>query len=169
MAEGKKYRLKRRRRREGRTDYRQRLELLKSNEKRLVTRIKSKTVIAQIVEYHPEGDNTIASAVSQDLRDYGYEGNLSNTPAAYLTGILIGKRALDEGIQKAMLDIGLHTPKENSRVFAVLKGALEAGLEVPHSEEVLPEDERTEGESIEDYRDVELNIDEIASSIKEGE
>ena len=50
-----------------------------------------------------------------------------------------------------MLDIGLHTPAKGSRVFAVLRGAVEAGLKVPHSPEILPDDSRIKGEHIASY------------------
>ena len=50
-----------------------------------------------------------------------------------------------------MLDIGFHTPVHGSTVFAVLKGALDAGLKVPHSEEALPSEDRIRGEHIASY------------------
>lgn len=166
MAHGKTYRVKRRRRRNGRTDYRQRLELLKSGKKRLVTRINNNSIIAQIVKYKPDGDETITTTNSQELKEYGYEGHGSNLPSAYLTGLLTGEKAKKEDIEEAVLDIGIHTPTENSRIFAVLKGALEAGLEIPHSKEVLPPDERAKGKHIEQHRDIELNVEEAAEKIK---
>jgi large subunit ribosomal protein L18 len=66
-------------------------------------------------------------------------------------GLAIGYKALAKGIRKAILDIGLHRPTPQSRVFAVLKGALDAGLEVPHDEDVLPEDDRISGAHVAEY------------------
>jgi len=140
-----------RRRREGRTDYRQRFRLLKSGKPRLVARISLNHVRAQVMEFDPRGDRVRASAFSGELRKLGWKGGTSNTPAAYLVGLLCGLRARKEGIKECVLDIGLHRPVPSSKVFAVLKGALDAGLEIPHSEEVLPSQERIRGEHIADY------------------
>lgn len=151
MARGPRYKVPLRRRREGKTNYRKRLKLLLSRKPRLVVRITNRRVIAQIVDYSPEGDRVLVGVDSTMLRDYGWKGDLNNTPAAYLTGILIARRALQKGVNEAVLDIGLHTPTRGSRVFAVLKGAVEGGLEIPHSEEVLPDDSRVRGEHIAAY------------------
>ncbi len=117
MARGPRYKVPLRRRREGKTNYRKRLKLLLSRKPRLVVRITNRRVIAQIVEYAPEGDRVVVGVDSAMLREYGWKGDLNNTPAAYLTGILIAKKALQKGIGEAVLDIGLHTPTRGSRVF----------------------------------------------------
>lgn len=151
MARGPRYKVPFRRRREGKTNYRKRLKLLLSRKPRLVVRITNTRVVAQIVEYTPEGDRILVGVDSKMLRELGWKGDLNNTPAAYLTGLLVGRKALQKGIQEAVLDIGLHTPTRGSRVFAALRGAIEAGLNVPHSEEVLPDDSRIRGEHIAAY------------------
>ena len=151
MAKGPRYKVPYRRRREGKTNYRKRLKLLLSRKPRLVVRITNRRVIAQIIEYHPDGDRVLVGVDSSMLTKYGWKGDLNNTPAAYLTGLLVGKKALEKGIKEAILDIGLHTPTRGGRVFAVLKGAVDAGLEVPHSEEVLPDESRIRGEHIAKY------------------
>ncbi len=151
MAKGPRYKVPYRRRREGKTNYRKRLRLLLSRKPRLVVRITNRRVIAQIVEYHPDGDKVLVGVDSSMLTKYGWKGDLNNTPAAYLTGLLVGKKALEKGIREAILDIGLHTPTRGGRVFAVLKGAVDAGLDVPHSEEVLPDESRIRGEHIAKY------------------
>ncbi len=166
MAEGKRYRVPRRRRREGKTDYRKRIKLIKSGKKRLVIRIQNKTITAQIIKYNPKGDETIIQVNSKELREYGYKGNLSNTPAAYLTGLLIGKKSKEKGIEEAVLDIGRRTPTEGGKEFALLKGVLETGLEVPHGEKILPNERRIEGEHIEEHRDEKLEVEKIAEEIK---
>ncbi|MEM0350880.1 MAG: 50S ribosomal protein L18 [Archaeoglobaceae archaeon] len=151
MAKGPRYKVPHRRRREGKTNYRKRLKLLLSKKPRLVVRITNQRVIAQIIEYRPEGDRVLAAVDSMKLRDYGWNGDLNNTPACYLTGILIGKKALEIGIKEAILDIGLRTPTKGARVFAVLKGAVEAGLQIPHDDEILPDEYRILGKHIADY------------------
>ncbi|MCS7122138.1 MAG: 50S ribosomal protein L18 [Archaeoglobaceae archaeon] len=151
MAKGPKYKVPYKRRREGKTDYRKRLKLLLSRKPRLVVRITNKRVIAQLIEYNPRGDRVLVGVDSSMLLNYGWKGDLNNTPAAYLTGLLIGKRALEKGIKEAVLDIGLRTPTKSSRVFSVLRGAVEAGLKVPHGKEVLPNDDRVKGVHIASY------------------
>ena len=84
------YSVKFRRRRENKTNYKKRLNLIKSKEIRLVLRPTNKYVIAQLVEFHQDGDKIIVSANSKDLKKYGWNISCSNTPAAYLTGFLCG-------------------------------------------------------------------------------
>ncbi len=140
-----------RRRREARTDYHQRLRLLKSGKPRLVARKGNKNVRAQLVVTGPQGDKTVASAHSQDLQGYGWEAPTGNMPAAYLTGLLAGLRALDTDVEQAVLDIGLNSPTPGSKVFAVQEGAIDAGLDIPHNDEVLADWGRTRGEHIAEY------------------
>ena len=144
-----------RRRREARTDYHQRLRLLKSGKPRLVARKSNQHIRAQLVTTGPQGDNTLASAHSQDLAEYGWEAPTGNMPAAYLTGLLAGLRAVEAGVEEAVLDIGLNSPTPGSKVFAVQEGAIDAGLEIPHNDDVLAEWPRTRGEHIADYAEQE--------------
>ncbi|RLI74833.1 50S ribosomal protein L18 [Archaeoglobales archaeon] len=154
MAKSARYKVPLRRRREGKTNYRKRLRLLLSKKPRLVVRITNKRIIAQIIEYHPDGDKVLVATDSSKLRKYGWLGDLNNTPAAYLLGILIAKQALDKGINEAVLDIGLHSPTKGSRVFALLKGVVDGGLNVPYNEEVFPDESRIKGEHIASYYEI---------------
>jgi large subunit ribosomal protein L18 len=140
-----------RRRREVRTDYHQRLRLLKSGKPRLVARKSNKHATAQLIVPGTQGDETLASATSEDLADFGWEAPTGNLPAAYLTGLLAGKRALDAGVEEAVLDIGLNTATPGSKVFAVQEGAIDAGLDIPHNDDVLAEWPRNRGEHIAEY------------------
>jgi len=151
MATGPRYNVPMRRRREGRTNYHQRLRLLKSGEARLVARTSNAHVRAQLVTLGTDGDETEASAHSNDLAEYGWEAPTGNLPAAYLTGYLAGGRAVAAGIERAVLDIGLNTATPGAKVFAVQEGAIDAGLESPHNESVFADWERTRGEHIADY------------------
>ena len=153
MATGPRYKVPMRRRREARTDYHQRLRLLKSGKPRLVARKSNKHTRAQLVTLGPDGDRTLAAAESGDLEEYGWEAPTGNMPAAYLTGLLAGLRALDAGVEEAVLDIGLNTPTPGSKVFAIQEGAIDAGLEIPHNDDVLAPWERTRGEHIAEYAD----------------
>ncbi|SDJ65920.1 MULTISPECIES: 50S ribosomal protein L18 [Natronorubrum] len=151
MATGPRYKVPMRRRREVRTDYHQRLRLLKSGKPRLVARKSNKHTTAQLITPGPQGDETLASAHSSDLEEYGWEAPTSNISAAYLTGLLAGKRAVDAGLEEAVLDIGLNTATPGNKVFAVQEGAIDAGLEIPHNDSVLADWSRTRGEHIAEY------------------
>jgi len=151
MATGPRYKVPMRRRREARTNYHQRLRLLKSGKPRLVARKSNQHIRAQLILTGPQGDETMASASSEDLAEYGWEAPTGNLPAAYLTGLLAGKRAVDAGLETAVLDIGLNTATPGNKVFAVQEGVIDAGLEVPHNDEVFAEWARTRGEHIADY------------------
>ena len=159
------YKTRPRRRREGKTDYYKRLNLLKSGKNRLVVRISNNKVTAQIVRFNPKGDETVVNTTSLELKKLGYDGHTGNVCAAYLTGLLCGKKAVAKKAKEAVLDMGLHTPVKGSNIYAVLRGALEAGMEIPHDKEVLPKDERVLGKSINDYRKTDLKIDEIKKKI----
>lgn len=152
MAKGPRYRVPFRRRREGKTDYRSRRALVLSKLHRLAVRGTLKYMIAQIVEAKATGDEVVVSAHSRELiKTYGWQGGCGNVPAAYLTGLLCGYRATAQGVKKTVLDIGLRSPSRGARVFAALKGVLDAGVKVPHSEDVLPDETRIRGQHVADY------------------
>ncbi len=140
------------RRREGKTNYHKRLKLLKSDKPRLVMRRSLNYIRTQIIEYDEKGDKTIAAVNSIKLKDMGWDFACDNTPAAYLTGLMIGKLALENGIEEAVLDTGLYTSTKGSRIYAVVKGAVDSGLKVPHNEEMFPSKERITGGHIESYK-----------------
>jgi len=151
MANSRNYRVKLRRRREGKTDYHARKAMVVSRRPRLVARPSIRNVTAQIIIAKPQGDLVLVAANSRELvKKYGWKAATGNIPAAYLTGLLCGLKAKAAGIDGAILDIGLAIPTKGSKVFAVLNGVLDAGVEVPHSEEKIVK-ERTTGEHIAKY------------------
>ncbi|HLC00205.1 MAG TPA: 50S ribosomal protein L18 [Candidatus Bathyarchaeia archaeon] len=151
MARNARYRVQVRRRREGKTDYRARKALVVSGLPRLVARSTLKNISAQIVVAKPGGDEVMVAAHSGELRKtYGWKAPTGNVPSAYLTGLLCGLKAKKEGVTEAVLDIGLTAPTKGSRLFAVLNGALDAGMEVPHDDSKLVND-RAKGEHIAKY------------------
>ena len=136
-----------RRKRLGRTDYNKRLSLLISRRPRLVVRKSLKYVQAQIVTYAPAGDVVLATAHSKDLSKLGWTHSGNSTPAAYLVGILLAKNAKAQKVESAILDLGLQA--QGSRLYAVVKGALDAGLNVPCGKEVFPSEDRITGKHLE--------------------
>lgn len=145
MSTGPRYKVPFRRRREGRTDYRHRAALLRGGIVRLVVRKSNRHLRVQFVEYTDKGDRVLVTAVSKELEELGWKASGKSTPGAYLTGLLAGKRALEKKIDEAVLDIGLREPTKGAAVFAALKGAIDAGLEIPHSEEMIPSNDRISG------------------------
>jgi large subunit ribosomal protein L18 len=151
MAKGSNYRVKLRRRREGKTDYQARKALVASGKPRLVTRTANRNITVQILIAKPHGDEVLAAANSRELvKSYGWKAATGNIPAAYLTGLLCGSKAKANGIKEAILDIGLVAPTKGAKIFAALSGVLDAGVDVPHSEEKIVK-ERMKGEHIAKY------------------
>jgi len=167
----KRFQVKYRRRREGKTDYyaRQRLVIQDKNKYntpkyRLVVRRTNKDVIAQIAYSKIEGDYIMSAAYSHELPRYGVKVGLTNYAACYCTGLLLARRLLtklnladtykgqeeadgdqymveeEEGPRpfQAFLDVGLARTSTGARVFGVLKGAVDGGLAIPHSQKRFP-------------------------------
>ncbi|XP_022151864.1 60S ribosomal protein L5 [Momordica charantia] len=163
----KRYQVKFKRRREGKTDYRARIRLINQDKNkyntpkyRFVVRFSNKDITAQIISASIAGDIVLASAYSHELPKYGLEVGLTNYAAAYCTGLLLARRVLkmlemDEEYEgnveatgedfsvepadsrrpfRALLDVGLVKTTTGNRVFGALKGALDGGLDIPHSE-----------------------------------
>jgi large subunit ribosomal protein L18 len=170
MATGPRYFVAFRRRREGRTDYYQRTKLVVADAPRMVVRRTNRHIIVQLVNAEMDGDKTIVSANSAELEKYGYTGATANTPAAYLTGMLFAAKAKKAGQDRAILDIGLNRATPGARVFAALKGAVDAGLEIPYGEEIIPSEERLKGKHIAAYNkkagDIVKNVEQVAAAIK---
>ncbi len=146
MSTGPRYRVHFRRRREGKTDYRVRLALLKSGVPRAVVRLSERRVRVAIVSFDPVGDRVVASADSGELGGVAFpRTSLASTPAAYLTAYLAGLRAKSAGTSGAVLDAGLRRPTVGGRLAAALKGLLDAGIEVPHGERGFPTTDRLNG------------------------
>merc|ERR1712232_1456792 len=168
----KRFQVKFKRRREGRTDYyaRKRLVVQEKNKYdtpkyRMIVRFTNKDVICQIAYAKIEGDVVICSAYSHELPRYGVKVGLTNYAAAYCTGLLLARRVLQKfkldtvyegndnvdgtmfyvedqddgpGAFRACLDVGLARTSTGAKVFAALKGAVDGGLDIPHSEKRFP-------------------------------
>ncbi|KAJ4730315.1 60S ribosomal protein L5 [Melia azedarach] len=163
----KRFQVKYKRRREGKTDYRARIRLINQDKNkyntpkyRFVVRFTNKDIIAQIVSANIVGDTVLASAYAHELPQYGLKVGLTNYAAAYCTGLLLARRVLkklemddeyegnveatgeDFSVEptenrrpfRALLDVGLLKTTTGNRVFGALKGALDGGLDIPHSD-----------------------------------
>jgi len=168
----KRYQVKFRRRREGKTDYHARKKLViqaknkyNTPKNRLIVRISNKDVTAQIAYARIEGDIVISAAYSHELPKYGVTCGLTNYAACYCTGLLLARRTLatfnladkyegqvevdgqmfsvednenGPGAFRAHLDVGLARTTTGAKVFAVMKGVNDGGIDVPHSDKRFP-------------------------------
>ncbi|MEA3559167.1 MAG: 50S ribosomal protein L18 [Candidatus Thermoplasmatota archaeon] len=142
MAHGPRYHVPFRRRREGKTDYRARLALLKSKKPRATVRKSLSGVLVQVIECHEGGDRVLVQASYKDLKKMGWEHSLKDTSASYLVGLMAGVRAGKSNIGEAVLDIGIQEPTKGNKIFATLKGLLDGGLDIPHGKGMFPKEER---------------------------
>jgi len=164
----KRYQVKFRRRREGKTDYYARKSLVVQEKNkyntpkyRLVVRFTQKDVICQIIHATIAGDIVGTVAYAHELPRYGVKAGLTNYSAAYCTGLLLARRHLKSlkidtvyagakevngevcnvepiegqpGPFRCVLDVGLKRTTTGAKVFAAMKGAVDGGLDIPHSE-----------------------------------
>lgn len=97
----KRFQVKRRRRREGKTDYKARVKMVqqdrnKYNTKkyRLIVRFSNRRCICQIAYATVSGDFVVCQANSAELKNYGIPAGHKNYAAAYCTGLLCARRTL---------------------------------------------------------------------------
>jgi len=97
----KRFQVKFRRRREGKTDFYARKRLIvqdknkyNSPKYRLIVRFSNKDITCQIAFATADGDRILAYAYAHELKHFGIEVGLTNYAAAYATGLLVARRAL---------------------------------------------------------------------------
>ena len=142
-----------RRRKAGLTDYRRRLKLLRGRKPRAVVRVSNTRTTCQLVTWAADGDLVNINVTGSDLvKKYGWpnEQSQKSVPASYLVGFAMGKAAIAAGSNEAVLDIGLSANTRGGRVYAALKGMVDAGLDIPHSDGVFPDEDRLTGAHIND-------------------
>ncbi|MCH80395.1 60S ribosomal protein L5-like, partial [Trifolium medium] len=159
----KRYQVKFKRIREGKTDYRARIRLINQDKNkyntpkyRFVVRFTNKDIVAQIVSASIAGDIVLAAAYAHELPQFGLEVGLTNYAAAYCTGLLLARRVLKtlemdeeyEGNVEATEEDYSVEPGESRRPFRALLdvglvktttgnrvfGALKGALDIPHSD-----------------------------------
>ena len=142
--------MKLKRRRQQKTDYRQRLALLRSGSVRAVVRYTTKNVKIQFVQHLKEGDVTLVEVSSSNVAKLGWKGHGASLPCAYLVGYLAGKHAVKRDLRSAVLDIGLRKSRKGSVLYAAAKGIIDAGVSMPMGD-VLPTDAEVRGSRISAY------------------
>jgi large subunit ribosomal protein L18 len=137
------------RKRKHKTDYKKRLALLKSKLPRAVVRLSNNLVRIQIIDYRREGDITLVSVTSNNLKKLGWNYNLKNTPSVYLTALLMSENAKSKGIKKIIFDTGIKNYSAKSKIFAALKAIVDSGIECSYNEKAFPTQDRITGKAIE--------------------
>ncbi len=136
------------RRASAKTNYGKRVELLKGRLPRLVVRKSNRNVLIQLVKYEPDGDKVLASVSSRELSKFNWLPH-SNIPTAYLTGMLLAKKARPMNVGKVVLDTGLSKPVKFNVLFAAAKGCADNGVELPNSIEF--DEARLTGKHVAEY------------------
>lgn len=153
-----------RRLREEKTNYKKRKLMLMGRSDFITVQTSNENVLVQIHKPEFAGDKVVASAHSRFLIAKGWKGSRKNVPAAYLTGYLAGKKALSSGTKEAILYSG--TRKYTQRMAAALKGVIDAGLEIPASEETFPDETRINGDHLKVKNDIVKIKSAIDSEVK---
>ncbi len=155
------------RRRQGKTDYKTRLKLLESGLPRIVIRITNRYILIQYIQSNEAKDKVIVAANSKELLKYGWPkqalGSLKSVPACYLTGLLLGKKIKQKQDKenKAVLDIGLARNIKKGRIYSALKGLIDSGINMSHDEKIFPPEQRIKGEHLKNK----INMQEIKDKI----
>lgn len=135
--------------REGKTNYRKRKALLIGKHIFATVHISNENVQVQIIKPNRSGDLVLSSTHSRELLKYGWKLSRNSLPACYLTGLLAGLKTLKSGVNELILY--LSKKSFSSRVAAVVKGMIDAGLNIPIDEDVIPPADRIEGKHIVEY------------------
>ncbi|MBI5871711.1 50S ribosomal protein L18 [archaeon] len=142
-----------RRRKEGKTDYLARTNILKSEKLRIVFRKTNRYIIGQAVKSEEAQDKVLITTNSRELLGYGWPenavGSLKSLPACYLTGFLLGKKISKKSMDtEAIPDIGLLRNVPKSRAYGFFKGVVDSGVKVKCNEESFPDEKRLTGENL---------------------
>jgi large subunit ribosomal protein L18 len=147
------------------TDYKKRLNLLKSKMVRVVVRKSNNNTLVQFVKSNIAEDIIISGAKSNNLIKLGSKIHTGNLVSAYLTGYLAGKRFLVSNKKsECILDIGLNRKLYGTKIYSALKGVVDSGVVVKHSTVVFPSQERLNGEHLKS-KDMAKQIEELKSKI----
>jgi large subunit ribosomal protein L18 len=117
--------------------------MLKGVAVRAVIRKTSRQITIQFVKFNVKGDAVICSASSKQLSEFGFTGK-SNTPSAYLTGLLAGLKA-KALCKNAIADLGRQTSTKGGVLYAAIAGINEAGVSIPVDTVMVPSAERLAG------------------------
>jgi large subunit ribosomal protein L18 len=133
----------------------------------VIVRRSNTGITVQFADYSTGGDVIKAGATAKDVRKAGCTTiSAKSIPASYLTGYIAGLRAKKAGISEAIVDLGMQTSTKGNRLYAAIKGAVDAGLQIPVGEEMFPSEQRLGGEHIAAHRNVTIKLDELKAKAK---
>ena len=138
-ATGPAFRVPFRRRREGKTDFANRLALVKGDLPRMVIRRSNCNVLVQFITFDPLGDKTMVTVSGKHLAKLYKWPSKRNSWTAYLVGLSAGKAAKAKGVSDFVVDLGMYAPSKGSLLFAAVKGAADSGLTTAYDAEMVPE------------------------------
>lgn len=140
------------RRKIGKTDYEKRLKFLKSERPRVVFRKTNKYIIAQYITSDHAKDKVETGITSKILLDHGWpkeaSGSLKSIPASYLTGYYLGKRLIKKKFESPIFDLGMIRSLPKTKVYAFLKGLIDAGVSMSCDKKIFPNEERIKGKHL---------------------
>ena len=142
--------MSKKRKMEGKTDYKKRIGYLKSGKIRVVIRPSSKNLVIQAVSFQESGDKILITIKASDLRKLYWNYHLGNLPSSYLTGFYFGIKA-KEKIKGGIIDLGFRSLVRGDRVSATIKGIIDSGFEVPYSDSVFPNEKRINGSEVAEF------------------
>ena len=156
------------RRKQNKTDYKKRLNLLKNEAPRIVLRKTNKYFIAQYISSEEAKDKVSFGFNSKILLKYGwpeeFKGSLKSIPAAYLLGYLMGEKILKDKLKQPIVDVGMIRTIHKTKFFGFLKGLIDSGININCKPEAFPEEERIIGKSLK--KDFSKKFEEIKSKLK---
>lgn len=160
-------RLAKKRRIENKTDYNKRMKLLKSSKARIVFRKTNKYIIAQYISSQEAQDKIEIGLDSRELLSVGwpkeFAGSLKSITAAYLTGYLIAKKIIKAKKETPIVDLGMIRIIHKTKMFAFIKGMIDAGLKIKCEKEHFPEEDRIKGKNLKE--DFSKNFTKIKENI----
>ena len=85
-----------------------------------------------------------------------------------MVGLLCGVRAKQKNVAEAVLALGIYKSVKGSIFYATLKGVLDAGVNVPHDDSVVPPEERLVGAHTKNPEEAKKNYEKVKHSILKG-
>ena len=135
--------------RNNKTNYRRRKAILIGRRNFITIKTSNQHIHCQLIKPSLRGDIVLAFSNSKELAKHGWKGSSNNLSASFLVGLLLGKKMLGTDNNSAILYTGKTT--FTSKVAACLKGIAASGVEIPLSEDSLPDDNRINSSHVSEY------------------
>ncbi len=140
--------------------------MLSGGTPRLVFRKTNRYIVAQYLISKEAKDEVKIGVTSKILLNYKWPkeavGSLKSATAAYLIGLLIGKKIVANNLEKPIVDFGMYRILPKSKPHAFIKGVIDSGLKLEDKSEMFPSEEQIGGK----YLKNKINFKEIKSNIE---